>query len=243
MKLLPHLQELRRRLVKFGIVTLCFFAFFFYKANTIFALIASPLIKLLPANSPMIATQLTSTVLTPLKLAANCAVLFALPYGLFQLWQFIAPGLYGREKRIFYPLLIGSCLLLFLGMSFCYFIVLPTMFYFFTQATPAGVSLMPDMAHYFDFVCNMMLIFGLCFQLPLIMSLLLKTELVSYHTFKTIRPYVIVGAFIIGMLLTPPDVVSQLMLAVPLCILYELGVLLGKFLTTTRVSLRLTNKS
>lgn len=225
--MLHHLIELRRR----GIQTLiCFsalFLLFFFCANNLFEALVSPLLHILSAEEGLIATQITSPVFTPLKLAADAAMLFSTPFALFQFWRFISPGLYKKEQNTLRIALIFSFVLFIVGVLFCFYFILPFMFHFFAQAMPKGVRYMPDMAYALDFITRMLLLFGLCFQVPLACLMLVRLNIVEVHTLKKIRPYVIVSAFIIGMLLTPPDVLSQIMLAVPLCLLYETGIILA----------------
>jgi len=228
MTITKHLNELRQRLLHTLLVIGLLFILFFYYSNPLFNWIARPLLNLLPENSHMIATQITSPLFIPLQLAFNLALLASSPYLLYQLWAYIAPALYQNEKKLFYSLLTLSSILFILGLSFCYTLVLPLLFCFLTQTTPSQVTLMPDMAHYLNFISHLCLIFGFSFQLPLLNTLLVKINLVSIEQLKKFRPYAIVSAFILGMLLTPPDVVSQLLLAIPLCLLYELSIILNR---------------
>ncbi|KTC85045.1 twin-arginine translocase subunit TatC [Legionella brunensis] len=240
--MLNYLLELRRRALHILLFfALLFFVFFFF-ANDLFEALVAPLLSALGAKDGLIATQITSTVLTPLKLAANAAMLCTAPFALLQLWQFIAPGLYQHERYNLRGAMVLSLLLFFLGMSFCYYIVLPFMFQFFAKAAPTGVKLLPDMAYALDFISHMLLLFGLCFQVPLFCLLLVRLEWATLELLKKIRPYIIVAAFTIGMLLTPPDVFSQIMLAVPLCLLYELGLILAAFKTNKSVRSDLQTK-
>ena len=176
----------------------------------------------------MIATQITSPLFIPLQLAFNLALIASSPYLLYQLWSYIAPALYRNEKKLFYSLLILSSILFLLGLSFCYTLVLPLLFRFLTQTAPSQITLMPDMAHYLNFISHFCLLFGFSFQLPLLNTLLIKINIISIAQLKTFRPYAIISAFTLGMLLTPPDVLSQLLLAVPLCLLYELSIILNR---------------
>lgn len=227
--MLEHLLELRRRALSLllwfgGLFTLCFL-----KANTLFHYLTLPLSKALPEHSKLIATQITAPLFTPLQLSFNLALLGAAPIALYQIWQFVAPGLYQQEKK---PLLAGilfSLILFLLGLAFCFFFILPFMFHFFSQSTPVGVRYLPDIASALNFITHMLLVFGLCFQVPLVVMVLVKSGLLAHQTLVHLRPYVIVSAFIIGMLLTPPDVLSQIMLAIPLCLLFELGVFLSRW--------------
>ncbi|MCW8409157.1 twin-arginine translocase subunit TatC [Legionella sp. PATHC035] len=225
--MLNHLLELRRR----GLQTLiCFgglFFIFFFWANDLFQALVSPLLHSLSAQEGLIATQVTSPVFTPLKLAADAALLLSAPIALFQFWRFISPGLYPREQTTLRIALSFSLLLFLAGVLFCFYLVLPFMFHFFAHALPKGVRYMPDMSYALDFITRMLMTFGFCFQVPLICFVLVRLNLIEVVTLKKIRPYVIVGAFIVGMLLTPPDVFSQIMLAVPLCLLYETGIILA----------------
>lgn len=228
--MLQHLLELRRRalltLIWFGGL---FFLFFFF-AGDLFHALVSPLLRALPHQEGLIATQITSPVFTPLQLAANAALLLSTPFALFHLWRFISPGLYKKEQEHLRGAVLLSILLFLAGVLFCFYLVLPFMFQFFAHALPKGVRFMPDMAYAMDFITRMLLLFGLCFQVPLVCLVLVRLNIIDVMTLKKIRPYVIVGAFTIGMLLTPPDVLSQVMLALPLCLLYELGIILALFL-------------
>jgi sec-independent protein translocase protein TatC len=228
--MLNHLLELRRR----GLQTLiCFstlFLFFFFFANDLFYALVSPLLHNLSTQDSLIATQVTSPVFTPLKLAADAAMLLSTPFALFQFWRFISPGLYKKEQRTLRIALIFSLFLFLAGVLFCFYLVLPFMFHFFAHSLPKGVRYMPDIGSALDFITHMLLIFGLCFQIPLMCFVLVHLKIIDVMTLKKIRPYIIVGAFTIGMLLTPPDVFSQIMLAVPLCLLYEAGIILALYL-------------
>lgn len=230
MSYLPHLLELRRRCL---LVLACFggiFLVLFFSSGALFQTVVSPLLHQLPKTSELIATQITSSVLTPLKLASDLALLLSAPIALFHLWRFIGPGLYKNEQSPIKAAIIMSILLFILGMLFCFYIVLPFMFQFFIHALPKEVHFMPDMTYALDFITRMLFLFGLCFQVPLICIVLVKLQITTRDNLKNIRPYIIVGAFTLGMLLTPPDVFSQIMLAVPLCLLYELGLLLVMYL-------------
>lgn len=222
-----HLLELRRRALYVIVIFFCFFLLFFYFANDLFHALVKPLLDALQNNDSLIATQITSPVLTPLKLAADAAMLCTAPFALWQTWRFIAPGLYRHERYNLRGAMITSLLLFCLGILFCFYIVLPFMFQFFAKAVPLGVRLMPDMAYALGFITRMMLLFGFCFQVPLLCLTLVRLQWVDVELLKKVRPYVIVAAFTVGMLLTPPDVFSQIMLALPLCLLYELGILLA----------------
>lgn len=225
--MLNYLFELRRLALHVMFIFFAFFLLFFFFAKELFHGLMLPLLKALPNQDSLIATQISSAVLTPMQLAANAALLATAPFALAQLWRFIAPGLYVHERGNLAAAIFTSLLLFGLGVFFCFFLILPFMFQFFAHALPSGVRLMPDMANALDFITRMLLLFGLCFQLPLFTVLLVRLNWVQLSRLKELRPYVIVGAFIIGMLLTPPDVMSQLMLALPLCLLYELGLFLA----------------
>ncbi len=225
--MLSHLLEFRRRILQIFACFIMMFAIFFFLAPDLFHTMVLPLLKVLPANDALIATQITTPFLTPVKLAANAALLCTAPFVLWHVWRFAAPGLYQRERSTLRRAIVGSMVLFFSGILFGFYLVLPFMFMFFAQAVPEGVRLMPDMGSAVDFITRMLLIFGLCFQIPLVCMVLVRTQIVSLSALKKLRPYVIVMAFTIGMLLTPPDVLSQVMLAVPLCLLYEAGILLA----------------
>ena len=226
--MLPHLFEFRRRMLHLVVLFITLFSLFFFLAPHLFHTIVLPLLTVLPANDSLIATQITTPVFTPVKLAADASVLCTAPFALFHAWRFVSPGLYRRERQGLRWAILASLLLFFTGILFAFYIILPFMFEFFARAVPAGVRLMPDMGYAVDFITHMLLLFGLCFQIPLVCLVLVRLQLVNVDTLKAIRPYVIVLAFTIGMLLTPPDVLSQVMLAVPLCLLYEAGVVLAK---------------
>lgn len=225
--MIQHLLELRKLalqiLIGFGLL----FLLFFYYSDSLFLMLAKPLLLSLPPHSSLIATQVTTPVFTPIKLATNAALVFSTPLALIQLWRFVSPGLYKNERHLLAQTLCISLLLFLTGILFCFYLVLPFMFQIFAHSLPQNVHFMPDMAYALDFVCWMLLLFGGCFQVPLICVIIVHLQLIDLQTLKDIRPYVIVGAFIIGMLLTPPDVFSQIMLAVPLCLLYEFGILLS----------------
>ncbi|WP_133127654.1 twin-arginine translocase subunit TatC [Legionella nagasakiensis] len=228
--MLNHLIELRRRLLHIASAFLALFILFFFSAHDLFHWVVSPLLKALPGHNGLIATQITSPLITPLRLAADAALLATTPFALYQVWGFVAPGLYHHERQNLRMLITISLLLFMIGVLFCFYIVLPLMLQFFVTAMPAEVRFLPDMAYAVDFITRMLFIFGLSFQVPLLCLLLVRLQLLQVATLKTIRPYVIVAAFTVGMLLTPPDVFSQVMLAIPLCLLYEMGILLTVFL-------------
>ena len=228
-----HLVELRDRLIRVlmsvGIVFLCLFPW----AKELYALLAQPLLATLPKGGQMIATDVVGVFLVPMKVALMVAFLIALPYVLYQVWAFVAPGLYAHEKRLAFPLVASSVLLFFIGMAFAYFLVFPTVFGFMSKIAPEGVAWMTDIEKYLSFVLTTFIAFGVTFEVPVIVIVLVKMGIVELKTLKEWRPYVIVGAFVIGAIFTPPDVISQLMLAIPLCLLYELGMLMARFVSKT----------
>ncbi len=222
--MLTYLLELRRRCIQILLFFSAVFVLFFFLANDLFQFLVSPLLHVLVSNQSLVATQIASPLFTPLKLAADASLLATMPLILFHFWRFLSPALYHHE-RITLRTVLGLSLLLFLiGLLFCFYLILPFMFHFFIQALPKGVQYLPDITCTLDFITHMLLVFGLCFQVPLICFLLVRLKLLDLIQLKKIRPYVIVGAFILGMLLTPPDVGSQILLAVPLCLLFELGI-------------------
>ena len=226
---LSHLFELRDRLIKallsIGIVFVCLFPW----AKELYALLAQPLIATLPQGGQMIATDVVGVFLVPMKVALMVAFLIALPYVLYQVWAFVAPGLYTHEKRLALPLVAASVFLFFVGMSFAYFLVFPTVFKFMANIAPEGVAWMTDIEKYLSFVMGTFVAFGVAFEVPVIVVVLVMSGVVEISTLKEWRSYVIVGAFVVAAIFTPPDVVSQLMLAIPLCLLYELGMLMARF--------------
>lgn len=227
--LVQHLIELRTRLLHTVIFVLVIFGCLFYFANDIYYLISAPLQKLLPADSSMIATDVISPFLTPLKLTFFSAVLIAIPFILYQIWAFIAPGLYKHEKRLAVPLLISSVLLFYLGMAFAYFVVFPLLFGFITGIGLTGVATMTDITKYLDFVLQLFFAFGFAFEIPVATVLLIHAGVISPDGLTKKRPYIVVGCFVVGMLLTPPDIFSQVLLAVPMWMLFEIGVFFGRF--------------
>lgn len=227
MPLVSHLTELRTRLLRCVIAILLIFAALFYFAQDIYALVAAPLRAYLPAGATMIATGVASPFLTPFKLTLVVSLFLGMPIVLQQIWGFIAPGLYKQEKRIAVPLLVSSILLFYAGMAFAYFVVFPIMFGFFASVTPEGVAMMTDIGQYLDFVLTLFFAFGVAFEIPIATFLLIWVGIVDVGTLRKSRPYVIVGCFIVGMFLTPPDVFSQVLLAVPMWMLFEVGVFFG----------------
>ncbi|MBK1721234.1 twin-arginine translocase subunit TatC [Thiocystis violacea] len=233
---ISHLVELRDRLIRMliavGVVVLVLFPF----ANDLYAYVAAPLLAQLPEGNTMIATQVASPFLTPFKLALVAAVFLSMPYLLYQLWAFVAPGLYQHEKRMATPLLVSSILLFYLGMAFAYYVVFPLVFAFLSGTTPEGVQMMTDISAYLDFVLTLFFAFGVAFQIPIATILLVLIGVVTPEDLSRKRPYVIVGVFVVGMFLTPPDVISQTLLAVPMWMLFELGVLFSKLLLRRRAA-------
>ncbi|MBK1647053.1 twin-arginine translocase subunit TatC [Rhabdochromatium marinum] len=226
---IDHLIELRDRLLRMIVAIAIAFLGLFPFANSLYTWVANPIRAQLPEGATMIATQVASPFLTPFKLALVAAVFIAMPYILYQLWAFIAPGLYRHEKRLALPLLASSIVLFYLGMTFAYFVVFPLVFGFFTSVTPEGVQQMPDIAFYLEFILKLFFAFGLAFEIPIATILLVAAGITTPANLANKRPYVIVGVFIAGMLLTPPDVISQTLLAIPMWLLYELGILFSRF--------------
>lgn len=226
---LSHLVELRDRLIRALLAIAIIFICLFPWAKDLYSLLAQPLLSKLPAGGQMIATDVVGVFLVPMKVALMVAFLIALPYVLYQVWAFVAPGLYAHEKRLALPLVAASVLLFFVGMAFAYFLVFPTVFGFMARIAPEGVAWMTDIEKYLSFVMSTFVAFGVAFEVPIIVVVLVMVGVVELRTLKEWRPYVIVGAFVVGAIFTPPDVVSQLMLAVPLCLLYELGMQMARF--------------
>ncbi len=230
---ISHLVELRNRLLRAILAVVIVFLGLFHWANHLYSLLARPLLRALPKGGQLIATEVTAPFFVPLKVTMMAAFLIALPYVLYQIWAFIAPGLYAHEKKLGIPLIIASVILFFCGMSFAYFLVFPIVFGFITGVAPAGVAVMTDISKYLDFVLTMFLAFGITFEVPVVVVLLVKAGLVSVAKLREVRPYVIVGAFIVGAIFTPPDVVSQTMLALPLWLLYEGGIIVASLVSRT----------
>ncbi|NCA69573.1 MAG: twin-arginine translocase subunit TatC [Sphingobacteriia bacterium] len=225
-----HLIELRDRLIRMIIAIFVMFLVLFPFANEIYVYVATPLMAQLPEGNTMIATQVAAPFLTPFKLALVAAVFLSMPFLLYQLWAFVAPGLYQHEKRLAVPLLISSILLFYIGMAFAYYLVFPLVFAFLSASTPDGVAMMTDISAYLDFVLALFFAFGIAFEVPIATILLVAIGVTTPADLKRYRPYVIVAAFVIGMLLTPPDVISQTLLAVPMWLLYELGIMFSMIL-------------
>lgn len=225
---ISHLIELRNRLLRVVAFILVVFLCAAPFANEVYSFLSGPLLQHMPENSTMIATDVASPFFTPFKLVLVASIFFSIPVILFHFWGFVAPGLYSNEKKLILPLLMGSTLLFYLGIAFAYFVVFPLVFGFLTAAAPAGVAVMTDISKYLDFVLTLFFAFGLAFEVPIFTILLVWTGLATPKSLAEKRPYVIVGAFIIGMFLTPPDAISQTLLALPIWFLFEMGLLLSR---------------
>jgi len=232
--LISHLVELRSRILKASVAVLAIFVCLVPFAQEIFTAVAEPLMDQLPEGSTMIATQVASPFLTPFKTTLFVAVFFAMPVVIFQLWAFVAPGLYRQEKRFAIPLLISSIVLFYLGIAFAYWVVFPLMFAFFTGMAPEGVAVMTDITSYLDFILTIFFAFGLAFEVPIATVMLVSTGMTTTESLKRKRPYVFLGAFVLGMLITPPDVISQTLLAVPVYFLYEMGIIMSRFVLSAK---------
>jgi len=226
-----HRTELRDRLLRAVLAVLVAFIVLFPFANDIYAIVSQPLRDLLPEGSSMIATEVASPFLTPFKLTLVTAVFLVIPYILFQVWAFVAPGMYRNEKKIAFPLLASSVLLFYAGTAFAYFIVFPLIFAFFTSVGPTDVTVMTDINRYLDFVLKIFFAFGVAFEIPIAAVILIWSGVTTAESLAKKRPWIIVGCFIAGMLLTPPDVISQSLLAIPMWLLFELGIFFGRSLT------------
>ena len=228
--LLTHLYELRSRLLWIvGSVMLVFICLFYF-ANDLYEYLAGPLMKHMPEGSSMVAIDVASPFLTPFKLVFVISIVLAIPVILYHVWGFIAPGLYSHEKRLALPIIVSSSILFYIGMAFAYFVVFPLMFAFFTRVAPEGVAVMTDIGRYLDFVLKIFIAFGAAFEVPIITFVLVKLGMTTSEQLAKKRPYVIVGAFVIGMLLTPPDIISQFLLAIPVWLLFELGLLMSRLM-------------
>lgn len=222
--LISHLVELRDRLLRIVLVIAVVFMVLMPFSNILFTQLSGPLLAHMPQDSSMIAIEVASPFLIPFKLTLFLALFISIPFVLYQVWSFIAPGLYLHERRLALPLLVSSTLLFYAGAAFAYFVVFPLVFAFFTSTTPEGVAVMTDISRYLDFVLTLFFAFGAAFEVPVVTVLLVWTGMVTREGLRSKRPYIIVGAFVVGMLLTPPDIISQTLLAVPIWILFELGV-------------------
>lgn len=228
--LMAHLLELRSRLLKIVLGVLAIFVPLSFFAKQLYSLFAHPLLALMPPGSSMIATEVASPFFTPIKLAAVVAFVAAMPWVLWQVWAFVAPGLYKSEKRLVAPLMMSSTLLFYSGVAFAYFLVLPTVFHFMVNVAPDGVAVMTDISKYLDFVLTIFVAFGFAFETPVALVLLVKTGFVTPKQLAGNREYVLVGAFVVGAIFTPPDVISQIMLAVPVYLLYEVGIIAARIM-------------
>lgn len=231
---ISHLVELRQRLVRAVVAVLVFFValFLWPGSGPIYDVLALPLMNALPQGTRMIATGVITPFMVPVKVTGLVAFMIALPYVLFQAWAFVAPGLYEHEKKLALPLVVGSTVLFFVGVAFCYFFVFGKVFAFIHDFAPKSITPAPDIEAYFSFVITMFLAFGITFETPIVVVLLVWMGLVSIEKLREARPYVIVGAFVIAAIVTPPDVLSQFMLAVPMCLLYEVGLILARVIGT-----------
>ncbi|MDO2438272.1 twin-arginine translocase subunit TatC [Aeromonas veronii] len=227
--LISHLVELRTRLLRSITAILVVFLALIYFSNNIYDFVAQPLLSQLPEGTSMIATDVATPFLTPIKLTLVVSFFVAIPYLLYQAWAFIAPGLYQHERRLIMPLVVSSALLFYAGMAFAYYVVFPLVFGFFTSTAPAGVTVATDIASYLDFVLTLFFAFGVAFEIPVATILLCWTGVTTPQNLKEKRPYVIVGVFVVGMLLTPPDVFSQTLLAIPMWALWEIGLFFARF--------------
>ena len=227
--LFSHLVELRGRILRAFVAILLVFLALVYFANDIYTILAEPLLRQLPAGGTMIATGVATPFLTPMKLTLIVSFFLAIPYVLYQLWAFVAPGLYKNDKRLIAPLVFSSALLFYAGAAFAYFVVFPLAFGFFTKMAPAGVTIATDIASYLDFVLGLFIAFGVAFEIPIVTIVICWTGMMTPKELAAKRPYVIVIVFVVGMLLTPPDVISQTLLAIPMWMLFEVGVFFARF--------------
>ncbi|MGD9592557.1 MAG: twin-arginine translocase subunit TatC [Candidatus Berkiella sp.] len=233
-KYIPHLLELRKRLLHCCLAFVLVLIPLIIYSSELYTLIAQPILKTLPEGGMLIATEVVTPFTTPIKLALFSSVFLLIPYFLYHLWSFVKPGLYKSEKRTIVPVILLSVILFYTGMAFSHFLVCPLALGFFSHVAPKGVTVMTDMSHYLDFVLVLYFAFGLSFQVPIITFLLIRLGITSVATLKKQRPFIIVAAFVIGMLLTPPDVVSQCLLAIPLLGLFECGLLMARWLIPAR---------
>ncbi|MEC9305456.1 MAG: twin-arginine translocase subunit TatC, partial [Pseudomonadota bacterium] len=232
--LIEHLIELRSRLMKAVVVILVVFLGLYAFANDIYSFVADPLMSLLPEGSQMIATEVASPFLAPFKLTLVVAVFIAIPFVLHQAWAFVAPGLYDNEKMLAIPILVSSVALFYAGAAFAYYVVFPLLFEFFTQTGPENVAVMTDINQYLNFVLKLFFAFGVAFEIPIATFLLILSGATTVESLSKKRPYIVLGCFVIGMLLTPPDVISQSLLAIPMYLLYEVGLLFGRLVRKRR---------
>jgi len=228
---ISHLIELRTRILRALIAVLVVFACLFYFAQDIYAYVAEPLVAAMPDGASMIATDVASPFLAPFKLTIVLSFFIAIPVVLYQIWAFVAPGLYRNEKKLVAPLLVSSTLLFYAGMAFAYYVVFPLAFMFFNSVAPDGVLISTDISSYLNFVLKLFFAFGIAFEIPVAIILMCWTGMTTPDNLRKKRPYIIVGVFVVGMLLTPPDVISQTLLALPMWLLFEVGVIVGSFYT------------
>ncbi|MFA0088277.1 twin-arginine translocase subunit TatC [Vibrio sp. E150_011] len=229
--LISHLLELRNRLLRAIASVLVVFLCLIYFSGDIYDFVSKPLVERLPAGATMIATDVASPFFTPLKLTLVASVFIAVPFILHQVWSFVAPGLYKHERRLVMPLMFSSSLLFYCGVAFAYFVVFPLVFSFFTAISLDGVDFATDISSYLDFVLALFLAFGIAFEVPVAIILLCWTGATDVESLKEKRPYIVVGAFVVGMMLTPPDLISQTLLAIPMCLLFEVGLFFARFYT------------
>ena len=231
--LISHLVELRDRLLRIVLIVLAIFLGLFYFANDLYLILVEPLKILLPSEGAMIATGVASPFLVPFKLTFVLSILLAVPFILHQIWGFISPGLYQNEKKFAVPLLFSSIVLFYTGIAFAYFVVLPLVFGFFTAVGPEGISIMPDISNILDFSLKIFFAFGIAFEIPVATFLLVLSGITTVASLSAKRPYVFLGCFVVGMLVTPPDVISQTVLAVPMWLLFEAGILVSRLIRTS----------
>ncbi|WP_375752123.1 twin-arginine translocase subunit TatC [Vibrio sp. HN007] len=229
--LISHLLELRNRLLRAMLAVLVVFLGLIYFANHIYEFISAPLIERLPEGATMIATDVASPFFTPLKLTLIASVFVAVPFILYQVWAFVAPGLYKHERKLIMPLMFSSSMLFYCGVAFAYYVVFPLVFGFFTAISLGGVEFATDISSYLDFVLALFIAFGIAFEVPVAIILLCWTGATDVKSLSEKRPYIVVGAFIVGMMLTPPDMISQTLLAIPMCLLFEVGLFFARFYT------------
>jgi sec-independent protein translocase protein TatC len=227
--LFDHLLELRTRILHAVLGVLIVFCSLVYFAQDIYQFVAQPLLATMPEGSQMIATDVASPFFAPFKLTIVISIFIAMPFILYQIWSFVAPGLYKNEKRLVAPLMLGSTLLFYSGIAFAYFVVFPVVFAFFSSVAPEGVVIATDISSYLDFILKLFFAFGAAFEIPIAIILMCWTGITTPQSLREKRPYVVVGAFILGMLLTPPDIISQTMLAIPMLLLFETGIIIASF--------------
>ncbi|MFB1035888.1 MAG: twin-arginine translocase subunit TatC [Sinobacterium sp.] len=234
--LVEHLTELRDRLLRSILAVLIIFLCLFSFANEIYTIASEPLRQFLPEGTSMIATEVASPFLTPFKLTLFAAIFLAIPFLLHQVWSFIAPGMYRHEKRLAIPILASSVLLFYAGILFAYYVVFPLVFGFFTSVAPEGVTIMTDINSYLDFILKLFFAFGIAFEIPIVTILIVATGMSTPDSLAAKRPNVIIGCFVVGMLLTPPDIISQTLLAVPVWLLFEIGIIASRLITKKKIN-------